>query len=61
MGLKNLVRNKSIFKITSFSTSVAIARILNSALAGNSKSCPEPVDVPLPLVARICAPIAEQN
>src|SRR5690242_15132904 len=33
--------------------SVAIARIFNSALAGNSKGRPELVNVPLPLAARI--------
>jgi 3' terminal RNA ribose 2'-O-methyltransferase Hen1 len=33
--------------------SVAIARVFNSALAGNSKDRPELVNIPLPLVARI--------
>jgi RNA repair, ligase-Pnkp-associating, region of Hen1 len=35
--------------------SVAIARVFNSALAGNSKSRPELVTIPLPLTARIAA------
>jgi 3' terminal RNA ribose 2'-O-methyltransferase Hen1 len=35
--------------------SVAIARVFNSALAGNSKGRPELVTVPLPLTARIAA------
>jgi hypothetical protein len=33
--------------------SVAIARVFNSALAGNSKDRPELVTVPLPLTARV--------
>src|SRR5258707_4981332 len=33
--------------------SVAIARVFNSALAGNSKDRPELVTIPLPLTARI--------
>src|SRR5215471_7998511 len=35
--------------------SVAIARVFNSAMAGNSKGRPELVSVPLPLTARIAA------
>jgi 3' terminal RNA ribose 2'-O-methyltransferase Hen1 len=35
--------------------SVAIARVLNSALAGTSKGRPEMVNLPLPLVARVTA------
>ena len=35
--------------------SVAIARVLNSAMAGNSKGRPELVSVPLPLTAKIAA------
>ena len=35
--------------------SVAIARVFNCALAGNSKDRPELVTVPLPLTARIAA------
>jgi hypothetical protein len=72
-GLKNLVRNKSIFRERHREDHKLFherrhCSFLNSALAGNSKSRPELIDAPLPLVSRISvlrrrgrAPIAEQN
>lgn len=51
-GMLDQYVNDRPYVVSSF-MSVAIARIFNSALAGNSKDRPELVTVPLPLSARI--------
>ena len=51
-GMLEQYVNDRAYVASSF-MSVAIARVFNSALAGNSKDRPELVNIPLPLVARI--------
>src|ERR1700730_16262084 len=51
-GMLDQYVNDRPYVVSSF-MSVAIARVFNSALAGNSKDRPELVTVPLPLAARI--------
>jgi 3' terminal RNA ribose 2'-O-methyltransferase Hen1 len=51
-GLLEQYVNDRPYVASSF-MSVAIARVFNSALAGNSKARPELVNTPLPLVARL--------
>ncbi len=51
-GLLDQYVNDRPYVASSF-MSVAIARVFNSALAGNSKDRPELVSVPLPITARV--------